>query len=676
MIKVLSDKKMKLINKNIIFSALFFAIMHGIAPAQGIPQVYIELHDGKKITNIDRETKIFANMRVENANGSKYASRELYDGMIRIKGRGNSSWNGTDKKSYSIDLVNIVDKKIDIPLLGMPADADWILYASYFDKTFLRNYFSYDLATAMGHWASRSRFIELFINGDYRGLYAVCENIKKGENRVDVGSVGNSGTKLTGGYIFEQDYPQRMQAEGSQFIKSSRLYEGRYYGDFPRTDFLYFGFKYPADGDRTPEQTQYITDYIAGFEAALYGTDFADPDEGYRKYIDVNSFVDWYIISELAADWDHSYFLSSCWFTKPQGEKLKIGPVWDFDVGYKTSANDMRVLNNNPWIKRLWEDETFRQLVFDRFVEVIPMIENSLSRIENMAAELARRGAIDRNFEKWDILGKPIWTETMPIPETYEGEIRKLTQWIRQRYLYISTFGNSNYCEVLKRIKPAIRIIDQDVFDKGEFPVMVESSSLRTGVTPYYVWNNVSQGSRQYQINDYGKYTLTIRMGTCESLPAELNVKRMATVTISDYEHVYDGTNKSVNVLTDPPSLPVLITYNGETEPPSEPGTYRVDAEIDDADYRGKQVGYMNITKVSVTGIEIPPEVNPLRAWTRDGLLHVTGLTFGETISVYTVTGMLVYQNRVTSDETDIALRAQGVYVVRSGKRTVVVVFN
>ena len=578
---------------SIVFSLLCVGVSY--SQWQGIPKVYLQLQEGIGIGSINQEEKLFAMMRFENANGSQFTSEKFHNGLIRISGRGNSSWNlpgPSGKRSYSIDLVNSSDKKIQIPLLGMPASADFILFASAFDKTFLRNYFSYELARSMGHWASRSRFVELYINGDYRGLYVLCENIRNEPERAHVGE---------GGFIIEQDYPQRLVAENAGYFASSRQYAGRYYKDTPATDNLYFGFKYPIDEERTEAQTNYARDYIHDFETALYGSNFKDPNEGYRKYIDVNSFADWYILAELGNDWDHAYFLSSCYLSKPQDGKMKMMPVWDFDVAHRISTTNLSARNNVPWISRLWEDEAFRQLVFARCSEIVPLLDNALSHIENVAARLNDYGALDRNFEKWDILGKHIywWNyRDEPIPETYEGEVRELTQWIRQRFLLIATFGNSNYCDVLSQMKPAIRVIDQNIYDNATVPIQVETSSFReTGFTPRYVWNNVSQGSRQYNITDYGKYSVTVTMGTCQSLPSDtLYIKRLATVAVSDNQHVYDGTPKSVTISTNPSSLRVRITYNGETAPPVEPGTYRVVAEIDDAGYKGKQVSTMVIT--------------------------------------------------------------------------------
>lgn len=611
-------------------------------------------------------------MYIENANGSDFASKNLYNGQIRIKGRGNSSWERTDKKSYSIDLINDTGEENEIPLLGMAKNEDWILNACYFDKTLLRNYFACHLSNAMGRWASHGWFVELYINSEYRGLYMLCENIKKGKQRANVGDDG---------YIIEQDYPIRLNEEGEKYVTSSRIYENRYYHTIPEDEYLYFGFKYPKNDGLTPEKINYIKDYIADFESALYGDNFKDPQTGYRKYIDIHSFADWCVMAELDGDWDHCYFLSSSYFTKVQGEKMKAGPVWDFDIAYKTSIDYISARRNIPWIARMWEDDEFRQLVFTRFSEIWPLVENSISRIEDVAAELNRYGAIDRNFERWNILGTSIWTDTNPVPETYDGELRQLTQWIRERYLYASTFANDQYCDILKQMKPAIRVIDQDLFDGGKLPLTVEASAVVAGSTPYYIWNTVTQRSRTYGITDYGQYGLTIRVGTCESLPSDvLHVKRVADISLSGNKQIYDGQPKNVTATTNPPSLAVQITYNGSTDPPSKPGAYRVVAEIEDAEYKGKQVSTLTVTSMTGTpdAEETPLKIYPNPA---SNILYVERVgalwSKGElTLELIDMTGKLHIRKQIGDMKVslDISALPKGLYLLRmtGSSRTVV----
>jgi len=221
-------------------------------------------------------------------------------------------------------------------------------------------------------------------------------------------------------------------------------------------------------------------------------------------------------------------------------------------------------------------------------------------------------------------------------------------------------------------------------------PLVVETISFRTGstTTPYYVWNNVSQGGRQYNITDYGKYSVTIRMGSgagiCQSPPSDtLYVKRLANVAISDRIHIYDGTPKNVTVTTDPSSLVVRVTYNGAVEPPVELGTYRVVAEIDDAGYKGKQVSTMiistsltptNTADLAETQLKIYP--NPV-----DDFLYIDGLEsiFGKqqgTIELINATGAICIRKHTNEAHVSLDLShiPQGIYLLRltTSKQTIV----
>ncbi|MDR2039463.1 MAG: CotH kinase family protein [Bacteroidales bacterium] len=535
---------------------------------QGVPELHIYLSDGAFITDISKEEKINGTMVIKNANGSNFQSEHLYNGIIAIRGRGNSSWNNSPKKSYSIDLTDASGKKIKSPLLGMPTEEDWILNANYFDKTMLRNYYSYYFAREIGmDWASKGWFVELYVNNEYQGVYLLCENIKRSESRVNVKKAGTAGNSLTGGYIIELDYPQRLESEGAQYFTSSRQYEKRYYYDTPATDYLYFAFKYPKDEDRSPVQTAYMRDFITRFEDALYSDNFADPIIGYRKYIDVESFVDWYIVSEMANDWDHCYYLSSVFFYKQQGqgEKLKIGPVWDYDVAYKTYTDSQELQQNSPWFKRLWEDESFQKLVMQKLADIDRIIEKSIEHVTDVSRELNCFGAIDRNFQKWPILGDSVWREKRPYPHTYDGEVRKFTQWVREKYVYLTYRAQStgSRCDVLKNLTPGIRIEDQDKYDETVFPLKVTTSSVSPGAR--YTWNGKNTvTTNEYTITSPGEYRVSINVNGCESLVSETlyvpGIRRESQIITFNLQETIDISAGSVKLDLDASSssgLPV-----------------------------------------------------------------------------------------------------------------------
>ncbi|NJK85150.1 MAG: hypothetical protein HC906_03475 [Bacteroidales bacterium] len=186
-------------------------------------------------------------------------------------------------------------------LIDMPREHDWILYAPYSDKTLMRNILSFDLGRQLGNYQCRGRFVELYINDDYRGVYVLLERIKRDPNRVNVIPMDpsdTSGVDLTGGYIVKID-------------RFNTLKEGWYspYTLIPRIK-LGMGYVFPKPEDITIQQKNYIKSRFAEFEENLLSEEFDDPLTGYTNYIDVNSFIDLMIMNELIHNID-SYRLST-----------------------------------------------------------------------------------------------------------------------------------------------------------------------------------------------------------------------------------------------------------------------------------------------------------------------------------------------------------------------------
>nr|HMT30443.1 CotH kinase family protein [Bacteroidia bacterium] len=249
-----------------------------------------------------------------------------YDGNIGIEIRG--SWSQTfPQKQYGFETLNSLNVETDTSILGMPPESDWILNAPYNDKTCMRNVLAYDIANKTGHYASRSRFCELVINNDYKGIYIMLEKIKRDSSRVDISKLlttDTTGADLTGGYIFKIDKPIGGTAPG---------WNSQYDG-IPGTK-IHFQYEYPDFDSIAPQQKTYIRSYVDSFEFALNATWFTNPDSGYKKFIDLQSFVDYFILNETTKNVDayrNSTFLYKKKITK--GNKLFIGPAWDYNVGF------------------------------------------------------------------------------------------------------------------------------------------------------------------------------------------------------------------------------------------------------------------------------------------------------------------------------------------------------
>ncbi|MEL6868020.1 MAG: CotH kinase family protein, partial [Bacteroidota bacterium] len=242
-----------------------------------------------------------------------------YDGAISIEIRGASS-QLFPKKAYSMETQQADGSNNNVELLGLPKENDWVLNGPYSDKTLLRNVLTYGLVRDMGpYYSPRTRYCELMINEDYRGVYILIEKIKQDKNRVDIDPLEPediTGDELTGGYIVQID---RETPEGF----------GWYSNHAPYPFFVYED----PDGDQLAQvQKNYIRNHLNAFENAMINPNYADR---YKDFIDPASFIDYFLINELTKDVDAfklSFFMHKDKDSK--GGKLIFGPVWDFNLGY------------------------------------------------------------------------------------------------------------------------------------------------------------------------------------------------------------------------------------------------------------------------------------------------------------------------------------------------------
>ncbi len=294
------------------------------------------------------EPKISASMGIiDNGPGGANDSSDPfnnYDGKIGIEIRGSSS-QMFPKKQYGIELRDDVGEGVSASLLGMPAEEDWVLFAPYNDKSLMRDALAYKLGRDLGQYAPRTRFCEVIINDVYQGVYVLIEKIKRDKNRVDINKLNpdeNSGDNLTGGYIIKID---KSTGSGSGGWTSTYPPPGR-----NGNQTIYFQYDYPKDVDITSQQKNYIQQVLSNFEGTLAGNDFTDPVQGYARYIDVNSFIDFFIANEVSKNVD-GYRLSTYLHKQKDsdGGKLRMGPIWDFNLGFG-NANYCTQGNPEGWV--------------------------------------------------------------------------------------------------------------------------------------------------------------------------------------------------------------------------------------------------------------------------------------------------------------------------------------
>lgn len=366
-----------------------------------------------------------------------------YNGNIGIEIRGQSSQQ-FPKKGYGIELWTSAGADTSASLLGMPADEDWVLSAPYSDKTMMRNAITYQLGRTMGGWQPRFKYCEVYLNGSYNGVYMLIEKIKRGADRVDINKLKPdeiSGDNLTGGYILKVD-------------KIGDITSAEYFYSYPSVTFsntrsYAFTYVYPKYDEIVVQQKSYIQNYMVSLQNALNGTSFKDPVNGFRKFMDVNSFVDFQIVNELANNVD-GYRYSTFFYKKKDsdGGKLFAGPLWDFDLCYGNVDYDNQNLATNNWLyerygpgewqpmhwwARLMQDEEYRQTYAKRWKALRQGAFSTDSIMAGLDKNIQVMGdAIARNYERWPILGVYVWPNYF-VGNTYQSEVDYMKTWITNR---------------------------------------------------------------------------------------------------------------------------------------------------------------------------------------------------------------------------------------------------
>ncbi len=368
----------------------------------GLPVLWIETEGEAPIESKEEYVRAFFRLTEDVVTRSPGDVVEITG---QIRGRGNSTWS-LPKKPYRLKL----DTKTS--LLGLPADKSWVLLANYSDKTMVRN------ATAMSMgsmslltYTPRSHFVELMLNGRYDGTYQLCEKLELSRHRIDVDGDG---------FLLEID--QRAKAaEDGPLVRVAHI-------SAPIV------IKEP-DVTAGSEDYAYVSRFLAEADSVLFSDAFRDPDKGWRKYLDMDSFVDWFLVNEIAKNND-AFFFASCFMNFRRGGKLCMGPLWDFDLAFGN------VLDNNhfkpegfyvrfvPWYARLLRDPDFLARVKERFDYFYTHRDDILTAINEDAQYLCR--AATENENRWGTLYKLTW-QNHDVWGNYHNEVQQFKEWLIHR---------------------------------------------------------------------------------------------------------------------------------------------------------------------------------------------------------------------------------------------------
>jgi len=389
------------------------------------------------ITNVSKITATLG--VVDNGPGIKNNVTDTclgYNGLIGIKKRGESSLYFA-KNNYGIETRDALGNNLNVSLLNLPPENDWVLNGPYSDKSLIRNALSFHLAKVAKNWNPRTRFCELMLNGKYEGVYLLMEKIKKDSSRVDIADLlpaDISGDELTGGYILRVDKDDLT----GQYFKTSVTY-----GGMPAKNYQFFE---PEVNKLAPIQQLYIQYQMQAFENALTSPAFADPEQGYQKFIDASSFVDYLLLNELAMDVDNFKYSTYCYKEKDsKGGKFFAGPIWDDDLGYGNANFWMygssgsgwmyNYVNNDRlfWWKRLMEDSYFSDLVYTRWTSLREGRWSNERLISDMDSMVVTMGsAVERNYTQWPVLGVHVWPNVF-VGDTYVSDLNYLKSWLLNR---------------------------------------------------------------------------------------------------------------------------------------------------------------------------------------------------------------------------------------------------
>jgi hypothetical protein len=353
---------------------------------------------------------------------------------LRVRG---SSSAGFPKKSYGMETWDELNGDLDIPLLGLASDSDWVLNGPWlFDDTFIHNAFINEVSRQAGRWAPRTRLVEMFTNqnggkldfSDYAGVYVLTEKIKSSNDRIDIAgleSTDNSGDAVTGGYIFKID---RTDPDEVSWRTSSGV---------PSDDPLVIVEPDPqAD---TPQQISYLQGYVQSFDSALVADRASNFNtRNYRNFIDVPSWIDHHVLNSLAYNVDALRL--SAYFFKDRGGKINAGPLWDADRAL--GSDDGR--DSNPqswgnidyfftrdWWGRLFQDPDFVQAWVDRWQQLRagPFATSNLNAIADGLGAQIGNAAGARDAARW--------SDNAASGGVYLNEISAMKNWLNQRVNWI-----------------------------------------------------------------------------------------------------------------------------------------------------------------------------------------------------------------------------------------------
>ena len=391
---------------------------------------------------ISKESKAAVSIKVvDYEKGNSVETNPNFETEALINYRGNSSFATFDKFQYRVKFYSNIstENTKNFPLFGMSSDSDWVLYGPFLDRTLIRNHLMYSLSRELLEWAPDTRYFELFVDNEYQGVYLAVEPISVGEGRINLNQFGLLSGETP--YIIRRD---RIGTENNVIST---------YGEIMGHTSNELSIHHPGNISLTSKQYDWIKRDVSHFEEILYSDYFDDPNTGYAKYINVSSFVDYFILNEFAMITDSSEL--STYLYKDLSGKLTF-TVWDFNNSFNnyqwTDQSYQQYFNlDSNWFKRLIQDRSFVDKIIQRYQELRLNELSDTNLINRIDADIEYLGdAINRNFEVWgytfnqDLLSKDN-NGLVRDPKSYQEAIDSLKEIIVLRLEYMDQTLNQLY---------------------------------------------------------------------------------------------------------------------------------------------------------------------------------------------------------------------------------------
>lgn len=351
------------------------------------------------------------------------------DIAIHVRGRSSRLF---DKSSYALRLVREDGANNPQSVMGMDAHHEWVLHGPYLDKTLMRNYMWYNIGGEIMGYAPNVRFCEVLINGEYQGVYVMLESLTAGEDGARLPLAVSAKNNTFSGYLLQYNGGwETGRAMTNQFSYYARRVEGR------------MEIVYPGKANITPEIERAISQDFSDFEKALYSYDYDTADHGYERYVDVQSFVDYFLINELTCNYDAGRY--STYFGKDPAGTFHMY-LWDMNSccdNYQDGpfGPDGFQLQDAPWFEMMVRDEDFTDALVRRYWELRKTYfdpDYLCSYIDDTAAYLGE--AVERNTARWAAsyeVGEPLLTPASRELGSFEEATAQMKGLLRARIAWM-----------------------------------------------------------------------------------------------------------------------------------------------------------------------------------------------------------------------------------------------